>query len=150
VAVGTVGKPHGLAGAFVVDEASEDPERFEVGRKLLVGPGEVQIVESKRARGLPVIRVDRPVERGALLEVPRSSLPPPEEDEYYVFQLVGLAVAEKGGGELGRVVDVSPGVANDVLELDSGLLLPMVEECILDVDLQHGRIVVARGFADTD
>jgi ribosomal 30S subunit maturation factor RimM len=46
------------------------------------------------------------------------------------------------------VADVAPGVANDVLELDSGLLLPMVEECILSVDLDARKIVVARGFAD--
>jgi ribosomal 30S subunit maturation factor RimM len=35
-----------------------------------------------------------------------------------------------------------------VLELDSGILLPMVEDCVREVDLEHGRIVVAEGFAD--
>ena len=43
---------------------------------------------------------------------------------------------------------VHPGVANDVLELDSGLALPMVEDCVLSVDVDGGRIVVAPGFAD--
>jgi ribosomal 30S subunit maturation factor RimM len=38
--------------------------------------------------------------------------------------------------------------ANDVLELDSGLLLPLGGACIWDVDLQLGRIVVAPGYAD--
>jgi signal peptidase I len=38
--------------------------------------------------------------------------------------------------------------ANDVLELDTGLLLPMVEDCIREVDLEGGRILVAPGFAD--
>jgi 16S rRNA processing protein RimM len=148
VPVGIVGKPHGLGGAFVVDDASEDPAWFEVGRKLLVGQGEVEVLESKRARGRPVIRVDRRVERGTVLEVARASLPPTGEDEYYVFQLVGLEVEEEDGRSLGRVTDVSPGVANDVLELDSGLSLPMVEECIRSVDLDQRRIVVARGFSD--
>jgi ribosomal 30S subunit maturation factor RimM len=46
------------------------------------------------------------------------------------------------------VSDVSPGVANDVLELDSGLSLPMVEDCVLEVDLDAGYILVARGFAE--
>jgi 16S rRNA processing protein RimM len=75
-------------------------------------------------------------------------LPPTAEDEYYVFELVGLRVNEEGGDMLGTVVDVSPGVANDVLELDSGLALPMVEDCVQEVDLEGGRIVVARGFSD--
>ncbi len=47
-------------------------------------------------------------------------------------------------------VAVEPGVANDVLELDSGLALPMHEDCIRDVDLAAGTIVVAPGFADPD
>ena len=75
---------------------------------------------SKRSRGRPVIRLDREAARGAELAVPRSELPPPEEGEYYAFQLVGLEVEEDGGARLGRVAAVQPGIANDVLELDSG------------------------------
>ncbi len=52
------------------------------------------------------------------------------------------------GRTLGKVVEVSPYPANDVLELDTGLLLPLVEDCVLEVDLAGGRIVVAEGFAD--
>jgi ribosomal 30S subunit maturation factor RimM len=67
VQVGKVGKPHGLDGAFVVEEASEDPERFAEGATLLVGGEPALIVESKRAGGRPVIRLDRETERGAAL-----------------------------------------------------------------------------------
>jgi ribosomal 30S subunit maturation factor RimM len=49
---------------------------------------------------------------------------------------------------LGRVTEVSPGVANDVIELDSGLALPFVAACVLEVDLEARRIVVAPGFSD--
>jgi 16S rRNA processing protein RimM len=148
VSVGRVGKPHGLAGAFFVEDASEDPDRFAVGTELLVGGDPARVVESKHARGRPVILLDRRVERGAELEVPRDALGPVGDAEYYVFQLVGLDVEEEGGRPLGRVTDVAPGVANDVLELDSGLLLPMVEECIRNVDLDARRILVAPGYAD--
>jgi 16S rRNA processing protein RimM len=148
VSVGRVGKPHGLAGAFFVEDASEEPDRFAAGKELLVGGEAARIVESKHARGRPVIRLDRRVERGAELEVPRDELGPVGEDEYYVFQLVGLDVEEEGGRQLGRVLDVASGVANDVLELDSGLSLPMVGECIRNVDLEARRILVAPGYAD--
>ena len=40
--------------------------------------------------------------------------------------------------------------ANDVLELDSGLFLPLVEACVRQVDLEGGRIVIAAGFADPE
>ncbi|MER3410393.1 MAG: 16S rRNA processing protein RimM [Thermoleophilia bacterium] len=148
VLVGRVGQPHGLDGSFVVEEASVEEERWAVGTTLWVEGEPATVIASKRARGRPVIRLDRPVQRGQRLYVRRSQLPPPEEGAYYVFQLVGLEVVEEGGRLLGRVRDVLPGVANDALELESGLLLPMHEECIRDIDLEGGRIVVARGFAD--
>ena len=146
IRVGRVGKPHGLDGSFFVEQASEDAERFAKGATLRVDGEAAKVVASKRAGGRPVIRLDREVPRGAELMVPRSELPPPAENEFYAFELVGLGVEEEDGTALGRVVEVRPGVANDVLELDSGDSLPLVDACILDVDLEERRILVARGF----
>ena len=150
VFVGRVGRPHGVDGAFVVEDASDDPRRFEVGAMLFVD-GEPATVSLFRrvSRGRPAIKLDRAARRGADLAVRRKDLLPPGEDSYYVFDLVGLAVVTDEAVRLGIVADVLPGVANDVLELDNGLLLPLVEECVLDVQLRRRRIVVASGFADS-
>ena len=148
VQIGKVGKPHGLEGAFVVEQASEDPERFAEGATLLVGGEPARIVESKRAGGRPVITLDREAARGDAIELDRSELPEPGEGEYYAFQLVGLEVEEADGARLGRVTEVSSGLANDVLELDTGLALPLVGACVREVDLDAGRIVVQTGFND--
>jgi 16S rRNA processing protein RimM len=150
VQVGRVGKAHGLRGAFVVEGASDDPARFSVGARLVVDGEEAVVEESKRAGGRPVIRLDRPVERGAVLEIERSALSEPAEGNYYVADLVGLAVEREDGRALGRVAAVDDGVANAVLELDGGLLLPLVDACVLAVDIAAGRIVVARGFDEAD
>ena len=148
VAVGLVGRSHGVDGSFVVQQASENEALFEPGAQLYVGGEPVKVVARKRSGGRLVVKLDGPATRGAELAVPRSQLPAPEDDSYYVFQLVGLEVVELGGRRLGTVQEVAPGVANDVLELDSGLALPMVEECVRRVDLEAGRIVVSTGFAD--
>jgi 16S rRNA processing protein RimM len=148
VRVGRVGKPHGLDGSFFVEHASEDDQRFAKGATLHVDGEPAEVVGSKRSRGRPVIRLDREVPRGAELAVLREELPPPGEDEYYEFQLVGLEAVEDGGRELGRVIALYPGPANDALELEGGQLLPLVGACILQVDLEAGRILVAQGFAD--
>ena len=148
IRVGRVGKPHGLDGSFFVENGSEDESRFAVGATLHLDGEPARVVDSKRSGGRTVIRLDREAPRGAELGVPRSELPPPGEDEYYEFQLVGLAVEEEGGRALGRVAVLQPGPANDVLELDSGLLLPLVGACILEVNLAAGRILIAQGFAD--
>ena len=146
IPVGRVGRPHGLGGAFVVEDASDAPRRFAPGARVYLGRDPATVVEAKRAGGRLVIRLDRAASRGALLELPESELPEPDEDSFYVFQLVGLAVEVEDGRALGRVEEVGPGVANDVLRLDSGVALPLVEECVRAIDLDAGRIVVAPGF----
>jgi 16S rRNA processing protein RimM len=148
VAVGRIGRPHGLDGSFVVEHPSANESLFEPGATLYVAGEPAAVAGRKRSGGRLVLKLDRPAARGAELTVAREQLPEPAEDSYYVFQLVGLDVLEEGGRRLGTVRDVAAGVANDVLELDSGLALPMVEECILSVDLEAGRILVAPGFTD--
>jgi 16S rRNA processing protein RimM len=146
VVVGRVGKPHGLEGAFVVEQASEEPERFVVGARLVVEGDEAEIVEAKRAGGRPVIRLDRSVPRGAALEVDRESLPDLGPDNYYVADLVGCTVERDDDVRLGTVTQVHDLPANAVIELDNGLLLPLVDACVREVDLAARRILVAPGF----
>jgi 16S rRNA processing protein RimM len=147
VTVGRVGRPHGLDGAFVVERASDDDRRWQVGAALLVDGVPATIELSRRVGGgRRAIRLDRQVERGAELAVPLSELPPPDPDTYYAFQLVGLAVVDDAGRELGRVVEVHPGVANDNLELEEGMLVPLIDDAVRSIELDAGRIVVERGF----
>jgi len=151
VVVGRVGRAHGLDGAFFVEQPSNDPRWFKTGSRLFVGDAELEVVIARRGSGgRPVIRLEREVARGMPLEVPLEALPPTGEGEYYTFQLVGLEVVEEGGRRLGRVATVEPGVANDALALDSGQLLPLVEACVRDIDLEAGRIIVAPGFSNPD
>jgi 16S rRNA processing protein RimM len=148
VAIGKVGRPHGIDGAFFVEQPSNDERWWKTGARFLADGTPVEVVAHRTSSGRPVVKVEPPVERGALLEVERVDLPATGEDEYYAFELVGLPVVEETGRALGTVEAVIPGVANDVLELDSGVLLPMVEDCIRRVDVAGGRIEVAEGFAE--
>ncbi len=150
--VGRVGRPHGLDGGFFVEEASDRRKVFASGATLYLDGQPATVVTSRHGSGgRPVIRLDVPAERGAELAVPRETLPPlGGEDEFYVLELVGLAVEDENGRLLGRVREVLEYPANDVLELDSGASLPLVEACVRKVDLAGGRIVVAAGFADPE
>jgi 16S rRNA processing protein RimM len=150
VQIGKVGKPHGIDGAFFIEQPSADDRWWKVGSRFLAGGAEVEVVAARRSSGRPIVKLDRAVERGAPIEVERDALPPTEADEYYAFELIGLPVVEENGRELGSVKAVTTGVANDVLELDSGVLLPMIEDCVRQVDVPGGRIVVAEGFVLAD
>jgi 16S rRNA processing protein RimM len=148
VQIGRVGRPHGIDGAFFIEQPSADDRWWRPGSRFLAGGREAEVVAARRSSGRPVVKLDRDVARGALIEVELDALPPTEDDEYYAFQLVGLPVMEETGRELGIVKAVTPGIANDVLELEGGVLLPMIEDCVRAVDLESGCIVVAPGFAE--
>jgi 16S rRNA processing protein RimM len=149
VVIGRVGKPHGVDGAFVVERASEDPDRFRVGAVLFVNGRRARVTVSRQVGGRRrAIKLDRPVERGAELTVSRQDLSALPDGSYYVADLVGLDVLGADGGHVGVVRDVLPGPANDALELDTGLLLPLVEDCIREVDLEARRVLLNPGFTD--
>jgi 16S rRNA processing protein RimM len=152
VSVGRVGKPHGVDGAFFVENPSGRPGVFAAGAELYAGGEPAKVVVSRHGSGgRTVIGLDRRVERGAELAVERATLPQlADDDEFYVFQLVGLRVEDEEGRLLGQVRDVLEYPANDVLELDSGASLPLVEACVRQVDLAGGRIVIAAGFVDPE
>jgi len=69
-----------------------------------------------------------------------------KEDEYFITDLIGLTVVNEEEAVLGRVKDVLETGANDVyvVELTGGkeLLLPAIKDCILNVDLEGGRMKV--------
>jgi 16S rRNA processing protein RimM len=148
VQIGKVGRPHGIDGSFFVEQPSDDDRWWKTGATFLAGGTPVEVVAHRTSSGRPVIKLEPAVERGTVLEIEREQLPPTEADEYYAFELVGLDVVEENGRSLGTVKAVVPGIANDVLELDNDVLLPMVEDCVQLVDLEARRIVVAEGFAE--
>lgn len=145
--VGRVGRPHGLDGAFVVEQGSDDPGRYAVGAVLHVDGSPARVTVSRRVgRGRHAIRLDRPVERGSTLMILRADLPALPEDEFYTFEIVGLRVEEVGGRACGIVKDVLPGPANDNLELDDGTLVPMIEDAIRSIDRAEGVVLLNPGF----
>ena len=147
VQVGRVGRPHGTDGAFVVEQASDDDRRWDVGAVVIVDGAPARVTLMRRVgSGRRAIRLDRPVPRGAELSVRLRDLPPPEPDSYYAFQLVGLDVVDDEGAPVGVVAEVMPGPANDNLELGDGRLVPLIEDAIREIDLEGRRIVVAKGF----
>lgn len=133
----------------MVENASEDPSRFEIGAELLIDGAPARVTVSRQVGGRRrAIMLDRAVVRGANLMVRRRDLSPLPPDSYYVADLVGLDVVDADGTHVGVVRDVHPGPANDALELDTGLLLPLVEDCIREVDLPGRRVTLNPGFTD--
>ena len=84
---------------------------------------------------------------GTRLYVERDRLPPPEEEEYYLADLIGLAVVTEAGGPCGtvRAVEDHGGGAFLLLEDPQGRerLIPFTRAAVPMVDIAGGRMVVA-------
>ena len=85
--------------------------------------------------------------RGLELYVPRTALPQTDEDEFYLADLIGLAVRDQGGAALGTVKSVDNFGAGDLLEIappDGGASwwAPFTKAAAPEVNLAEGWIVV--------
>jgi 16S rRNA processing protein RimM len=85
--------------------------------------------------------------KGVEIFARRDQLPPPDEDEFYYEDLVGLEAVDTAGTRLGRVVSLMNYGAGDVLEIAPAqggetLLLPFTKRVAPRVDFDAGRIVI--------
>lgn len=83
--------------------------------------------------------------RGYTVEVPRNAFAPPEEDEFYWADLVGMQVQNRNGELLGEVASLMQTGAHDVLVVKGGYgekLIPFVSHFIDAVDTDE-RIITA-------
>ncbi|MBE9529010.1 MAG: 16S rRNA processing protein RimM [Proteobacteria bacterium] len=82
---------------------------------------------------------------GSEVMIEKAELPENEPGEYYLFELIGLDVFSEDGTRIGPVTGIMPAGGNDLLQVEakSGeVLIPAIEEFLLDVDIENGKVVV--------
>lgn len=174
VEVGAVLGAYGVRGALKVKPHAADPQAlFSTRRWFLKLPPAAPAtpprptflhVTQARAQGDAVVATCRELAdrdaaqalRGATIHVPRTSFPTPGEGEFYWVDLIGLAVVNRAGLPLGRVIgliDTGPSsvlrirkpeadaaLADDDLPPDAERLIPFVDHYVDEVDLP-GRAI---------
>lgn len=131
---------------------SDDPARFTPGSVLERASGAALVVERSRPhRARLLVKFEGVDDRSAAeglrgpLFVRPSDLRELEEEQWWEHELVGLVAVDVAGATLGRVSEVMPGTAQDVLVVDSSSgerLVPMVAAFIRAVDPSAGIIVL--------
>lgn len=156
VCLGQIGAPHGVRGEVRLRSFTADPEAVARYGPLETEDGRILEIESLRPAKdhflatLSGIRNRDAAQRlvNAKLYVPRERLPEiAEAGEFYHADLIGLAVVDRAGGNLGTVVAIHNFGAGDLIEIrardgDKTELLPFDESNVPAVDIAAGRIVI--------
>ena len=154
--VAQVGAAHGVRGEVKVTTFTADPMALADYKTLLRQDGSpaLTIASARPAKGGIVARLKGVADRNAAealrglkLYIPRDSLPEPEEDEFYLADLVGLFVETAEGEALGTVKAVQDFGAGDLLEIQpragATWWLPFTRQAVPEVRLAQGKLIAA-------
>jgi 16S rRNA processing protein RimM len=156
ICLGQIGAAHGVRGEVRLRSFTADPTAITSYGPLETEDGRIFEIESLRpAKDYFVATLSGVADRNAAerlanikLYVPRARLPEPDEpDEFYYADLIGLAVVDRAGKQLGAVIAVHNFGAGDLLEVRPSAggvteLVPFNAMTVPEIDIAAGRLVV--------
>jgi 16S rRNA processing protein RimM len=158
ILVAQVGGAFGVRGEVRITAFTAAPEALLSYRDLRREDGSpgLTLVSGRPAKAGLVARVKEittPEQadtlRGLKLYVPRDVLPPPDEDEYYLADLMGLEARDPSGLVVGKVIAVQNFGADDLLEIKPSAggpswWLPFTREAAPEVRIGEGWLTIVR------
>jgi len=154
VALAAVAGAHGIKGELRLKLFSDTIESLSRHAALYVGGAERRLIAIRDSGKGAVARFEGVADRsaaealrGSLVEIDRSALPPLDEGEYYLADLIGLPALDREGNAIGTVAAVENYGAGDLLEIEAGdgkrSLIPFKQGI---ADLESGRILLDPEF----
>jgi 16S rRNA processing protein RimM len=157
--VGRIGRAHGIKGEVTVEVRTDEPElRLGPGAVLATDPasaGPLTIESGHVHSGRLLLRFAGVRDRNAaealrntllIAEVDPEELPE-DEDEFYDHQLMDLDVVTEDGTEVGRITEISHLPSQDLFIVErpdgSEVMIPFVEEIVVEIDLEEQKAVIA-------
>lgn len=156
--IGRVGGAHGVRGELRISTFTADPLSLAAYKHLKRSDGSpaLTITSARLSKGGVVARAKgidskeaADALRGLTLHIDRADLPEPDEDEFYLADLIGLSAVTPEGELLGKVKSVQDFGAGDILEIDPALggqtwYLGFTREAVPTVDIAGGKLTVVR------
>jgi 16S rRNA processing protein RimM len=130
--VGRVGRAHGVQGEVYLSLITDRLERVAVGARLLAGSQWLTVAESRPQQQRWLVRFEGIDDRSAAEKLTNATLQAEplddvdDDDALWVHELIGSRVVDQSGVERGTCVAVIDNPAHDILELDSGSLIPVI------------------------
>jgi 16S rRNA processing protein RimM len=152
--IGQVVAPFGVQGEVRVRPETDFPGRFPglTRVRLELPTGEERELDVRRARVTPKgvllllegceTRDQATALRGAWVKIRESAAAQLGDGQYYVHQILGLHAYTEEGRDLGEIIEVIHGPANDVYATET-TMIPALREVVKEVELERGRMVVS-------
>jgi len=155
--IGVISSTHGIKGEVKVYPTTDDVNRFKKLKEVYLDTGKEKLTlhpESvKFFKQFVILKFKEfgninEIEqfRNKSLLVDRQNAVKLRKDEYFIADLIGLKVLTDEEQNLGVLKDVIQTGANDVyiVETEAGkeVLLPAIKECVLNVDIEAGQVLV--------
>lgn len=154
LAIGQITAPRGVKGEVKAVILTDFPERFlDLGQVYLGPRHEPYELESARFFKQWVLLKFEGIDgrdaveslRGLSIEIPIEAAIPLAPDVYYEHEIIGLEAWTEDGERLGVITEIIYTGSNDVYVIDRGgteLLIPALDEVVLNIDLDQGRMLV--------
>ncbi len=154
--VGIIANTHGIRGEVKVYPTTDDVNRFKDLKQVILDTGkekiDLHITSVKFFKQIVILKFKEfnninDIERykGCDLYVTRENAVPLDENEFFIADLIGCQVKTDEDTELGELSDVMTTGANDVFivrtEDGKELLLPYIEDCIKNIDIENKTII---------
>lgn len=157
IRVGRIAGAFGVKGEVRINAFTETPEALLKYKTLLRDDGSpgLTLSSGRVQKGAVIARAEEIPTReaaealkGVFLNIPRERLPEPEEEEFYIADLVGLAAVAPDGAPMGVVRAVRDFGAGDILEIkpENGhaWLIAFTKENAPEIRLAAGEIVIVK------
>jgi 16S rRNA processing protein RimM len=134
--VGHIGRAHGIRGDVFLVLSTDRAERAAVGSKLWVRDRWIAVTASSNANGKWRVHLEGVDDRDAAEALAGTRVyaePIDDTDALWVHHLIGASVVETNGIDRGRCISVVANPASDLLELESGALVPAAFVTTVDV-----------------
>ena len=144
--------PHGVRGDVNVVLTSNRTERVDSGSVLSTPGGPMTVVSSRPHKNGFIVKfegVNFRDQSEALRNTVLSAEPIDDPDELWIHELFGAMVIDQGDKPRGRVARVLENPASDILELDTGHLVPVQFIVSYEPGVEI-RVDVPNGLFDLD
>ena len=157
IALAAIAGAHGVRGELRLKLFADGIDTLKKQKALFVGEDERRLLSIRANAKGAIARLEgcdsreaAEALRGTLIEIDREALPPLEEGEYYLDDLLDLSVVDETGATVGRIVAVENYGASDVVEIerDNGkrVMVPLTEAAVPEWDDE--RLVVNSLYVD--